>query len=173
LRFLDNVPRLSAEEVEMRRGFRIALVTAAVAAGLAFAGASPAQAQVPFRGSFALPHGRISIGFGDRHFRVGSYAPSSYRVYAHPRYGYGFPYRSRWIPVRRYRSRWVVVARPVVVDPYYSVGPYYTDGYFRGGYSGYGYSGFRRYRSFDRDHGRGFRVAPGGRSHAFGSYGPR
>ncbi len=160
----------------MRKGFRIALATAAVAAGLAFAGAPPAQAQVPFRGSFPLPHGRISIGFGDRHFRVGSYAPSSYRAYAHPRYGYGFPYRSRWIPVRRYRSRWVVVARPVVVEPY-SVEPYYepyyTDRYFRG-YSGYyGYSGFRRYRSFDRDHWRGFRVAPGRRSHAFGSYGSR
>ena len=38
LRFFQDVPRLSAEEVEMRKGFRIALATAAVAAGLAFAG---------------------------------------------------------------------------------------------------------------------------------------
>ena len=148
----------------MRRGFRIALVTAAMAAGLAFAGAPPALAQVPFRGSFALPHGRISIGFGDPHFRVGSFAPSSYRVYAHRRYGYGFPYRSRWIPVRRYRSRSVVVARPVVVEPYY-----YTDGgYFRDGYSG-----FRRYQSFGRDPGRSFRVGPRRPGRAFGFYGPR
>jgi hypothetical protein len=152
----------------MRKGFRVALVTAAVAAGVALAPAPPAQAQVAFRGSFPLPHGRVSIGFGDSHFRVGSYAPSSYRVSAHPRYGYGFRYRARWIPVRRYRSRWIVVARPVVVEPYY------TDfGYFHDGYPGYGYSGFRRYRSFDRDNGPGFRVDSRHRSHAFGSYGPR
>ena len=162
----------------MRKGFRVALTTAAVAAGVALAGAPPAQAQVAFRGSFPLPHGRLSIGFGDPRFRVGSYAPFSYRVYAHPRYGYGFRYRSRWIPVRRYRSRWIVAARPVVVEPYYTDFGYFRDGYpgyayFGHGYPRYGYSGFRRYRSFDRDYGRGFRVDPRHRSHAFGSYGPR
>ena len=113
------------------------------------AGAPPAQAQVGFRGSFPLPHGRLSIGFGDPHFRVGSYAPFSYRVYAHPRYGYGYRYRSRWIPVRRYRSRWIVVARPVVVEPYYTDFGYFRDGYpgyayFGYGYPRYGYSGFHR-----------------------------
>ncbi|MDQ2969515.1 MAG: hypothetical protein M3R62_08120 [Acidobacteriota bacterium] len=117
----------------MRKGFRIALATAAVAAGLAFAGASPAQAQVRFRGSFPLPHGQISIGFGDPYFPVGSYAPSYCPVYAHPRYGYGFTYQSRFIPVRQYRSRWVVVERPVVVERVYTDDDY--DGDFDDGYS--------------------------------------
>jgi hypothetical protein len=130
----------------MRKGLRIALATAAVAAGLAFAGASPARAQVQFGGSFPLPHGRISIGFGDPYFPVGSYAPAYCNVYSHPRYGYGFTYRSRFIPVRRYRSRWVIVERPVVVRRVYTDDEYfgaedYDDGYVddgyirRGGYS--------------------------------------
>ncbi|HXM76055.1 MAG TPA: hypothetical protein VN971_04710, partial [Thermoanaerobaculia bacterium] len=44
LRFFGHLSRgYPAEEVEMRKGFRVALTTAAVAAGVALAGAPPAQ----------------------------------------------------------------------------------------------------------------------------------
>ncbi len=105
----------------MKNGFRIAIASAALTAGLAFAGASRANAQVSFRGSFPLPHGRISIGIGDPAFRVGSYAPRGYRVYSRSGYGYGFAYRSRWIPVRRYGAQWMVCDSP------YGVGDGYVD----------------------------------------------
>ncbi len=119
----------SAEEVEMKNGFRIALGTAALAAGLAFAAPTPAAAQVAFEGSFPAPHGRVSVRFGDPFFGVGTYVPSYYRVIRHPRYGRGFYYRSRWIPVRSYGRRWVVCDAPVGYASDYSDG-YYGDSYY-------------------------------------------
>ncbi len=53
-----------AGEAQMKRAVRIALGSAALATSLAFAGASPANAQVQFEGSIPLPHGRISVGVG-------------------------------------------------------------------------------------------------------------
>ncbi len=104
----------------MSRGFRIALATAAVGGALALAGASPANAQVRFRGSFPvahrrfepLAHGRFGIGLGDPFFRVGAVVPFGYRVVEDPVDGYGFAYGERWIPVERYGSSWVVCERP-------------------------------------------------------------
>jgi len=133
----------------MKYRFRIALASATMAAGLALAGASPAQAQVRFSGSFPLPHGRISIGIGDPFFRVGAVVPFGYAVIQDPSYGYGFYYRSRWIPVERYGSSWIVCNRPVFSE----------GGYVDGGHR---YDGFARYpdaarfdgrivRRFDRD----------------------
>ncbi len=121
----------------MKSGFRIALATAAVAAGVAFAGASPAQAQVGFSGSFPLPHGRISIGIGAPAFSIGTYVPNDYEVYSRDDDGYGFDYESRWIPVRQYSGRWVVC------EPSQAYGYGYGGGY-RGGYGGaYGDYGYR------------------------------
>jgi hypothetical protein len=94
----------------MTRAFRIALASATMVAGLAVAGARPAKAQVEFHGSIPLPHGRLVIGHPS--FRVGGFVPFGYRVYSRPGYGYGFLYRSRWIPVRRYSNRWVVCESP-------------------------------------------------------------
>lgn len=110
----------------MKRAFRIGLVSAALAAGLALQGATAASAQIAFEGQFRLPHGRVSIGFGSPAFRVGSYAPYGYGVYSRPRYGYGFDSpafhcrshgarHSHWVPVRRHHRRWVIVERPIVV----------------------------------------------------------
>ncbi|MEP6801475.1 MAG: hypothetical protein ABJC07_06035 [Acidobacteriota bacterium] len=117
----------------MTKGFRIAFVTAAVAAGVAFAGASPAQAQVGFSGSFPLPHGRISIGIGAPEFAIGTYVPNGYDVYAGDDGGYGFEYENRWVPVRQYSDRWVIC------EPSQAYG-YGVYGY-GGGHSNYGYSG--------------------------------
>ena len=100
----------------MNKAFRIALASATLVAGLAVAGARPASAQVHFSGSFPLPHGRLVIGHPS--FRVGGYVPYGYRVYARPGYGYGFLYRSRWIPVRRYSDRWIVCESPVYAYGY-------------------------------------------------------
>lgn len=127
----------------MKTGIRIALASAAMVAGLAVAGASPAGAQVRVSGSFPLPHGRISIGIGDPFFRVGAYVPYGYTVIDDPTYGSGFYYRSRWIPVRPYGSTWVVCDQPffrqrAIVRPY----------------SSYGRTDFRRFdgdRRFTRD----------------------
>lgn len=149
----------------MKKSFRIAFATAAVAAGVALAAPSPASAQVRFSGSFPAPHGRVSVRFGDPFFRAGSFVPSRYRVTRHPRYGQGFYYRSRWIPVRSYRSRWVVCDSPVGYSGAYDDG-YYDDGYYApyDGYSSrphyrpyvysrpYGYSGFYVHR-FNGGHG--------------------
>jgi hypothetical protein len=126
---------------------RIALASAAMVAGLAFAGAKPAAAQVAFSGSFPLPHGRISIGIGDPFFRVGSYVPYGYTVIEDPVYGYGFYYRSRWIPVRPYGSSWLVC------DQLYFRDRGFARPYYGGGYGSYGYRRYdnRRYdyRRFD------------------------
>ena len=129
----------------MTKGFRIALATAAVAAGVAFAGASPAQAQVRIGGSFPLPHGRISIGIGAPEFAIGTYVPNGYDVYAGDD-GYGFEYENQWIPVRQYSGRWVIC------EPSQAYG--YGGGY-GGGYTNYGYSG-----GYNRDYGRSYNVWP-------------
>ncbi len=122
----------------MTKGFRIALATAAVAAGVAFAGASPAQAQVRIGGSFPLPHGRISIGIGAPEFAIGTYVPNGYDVYEGDDGGYGFEYENRWVPVRQYSDRWVIC------EPSQAYG-YGAYGY-GGGYSSFGYSGgYNRY----------------------------
>jgi hypothetical protein len=127
----------------MRAGIRIAIASAALTAGLALTGASQAQAQVAFHGSFPVRHGRVSIGIGHPRFRVGTYVPRGYRVYQRPSYGYGFAYRDRWIPVRRYRSQWMICERP------YVVGDAYAGGYGYGG--GYGDDrNYRRHRCDDR-----------------------
>ena len=153
----------------MKRAIRTAVVSAAFAGALLFLAPSPGEAQVRVEGRFRLPHGRISIGVGDPYYRggyygypaypVGSYVPYGYRVIRRPRLGYGFYYRSRWIPVRPYGRRYIVVARPVVVvDPRYD-DRYYRDGrYYRqdGAYSGDPYYDFNRlywdrsYHPYDR-----------------------
>ncbi|MDQ2870094.1 MAG: hypothetical protein M3S32_05085 [Acidobacteriota bacterium] len=119
----------------MKKSLRIALATAALAAGVALAAPSPAGAQVRFSGSFPAPHGRVSVRFGDPFFRVGSFVPSRYRVIRHAQYGRGFYYRSRWIPVRSYGSRWIVLGAPVGYSGAYDDG-YYDDGYYAP-YAGY------------------------------------
>jgi len=111
----------------MKRTFRIALASVAMVAGLALAGSKPAKAQVSV--SVPLPHGRLVIGHPA--FHTGAYVPYGYHVYARPGYGYGFLYRSRWIPVRRYSNQWVVVASPA-----YAYG--YSPDYAYDGYDGYG-----------------------------------
>ena len=84
----------------MNRTFRLALASVALMAGLAIAGSKPAKAQVSV--SVPLPHGRLVIGHPA--FHTGAYVPYGYHVYGRPGYGYGFLYRSRWIPVRRYSN---------------------------------------------------------------------
>lgn len=122
------------------KSIRIALASTALVAGLAVAGSKPAAAQVSFSGSFPLPHGRISVGIGDPFFRVGSYVPYGYTVIEDPTYGYGFYYRSRWIPVEPYGSTWVVCERP-----------YFRERGFARPYSyGYGYRNFENRRFDDR-----------------------
>ena len=133
----------------MTRGFRIALGSAVLVAGLALAGAAPANAQVRFEGSFPLPHGRLSIGVGDPAFAVGGYVPYGYSVIQDPDYGYGFYYGDSFIPCEPYGSRWIVVERPA----YFGHGPaYFGHGYVRPFRS---YSYVRPFRG-DRD-GRFFR----------------
>jgi hypothetical protein len=97
----------------MKKAIRIALGSAVLAGGLAVVGASPANAQVRFEGSFPLPHGRISIGVGDAGFPIGGYVPDGYSVYDNPEYGYGFEYGDQWIPCEQYGTRWVIVASPI------------------------------------------------------------
>jgi hypothetical protein len=108
----------------MRNPIRVALASTALLAGVAVAGASPANAQVSFQGSFPLPHGSVSIAIGDPAFAVGAYVPTGYAVAPLPGYGDGFAYRDRWIPVRPYAPRWVVCARP-----YLGGGPYFRRAY--------------------------------------------
>ncbi|HLN92681.1 MAG TPA: hypothetical protein VK389_02380, partial [Thermoanaerobaculia bacterium] len=71
----------------MKKFTRIALGSAVLAGGLAIAGASSANAQVRVRGSFPLPHGRLSINIGAPAFPVGGYVPYGYNVYEDPEYG--------------------------------------------------------------------------------------
>ena len=156
----------------MKKTIRIALASATMVAGLALAGAKPASAQVSFHGSFPLPHGRLVIGHPS--FRVGAFVPFGYRVYARPGYGYGFLYRDRWVPVRRYTNRWVVCESPEYAYGY--AGDYaYDPGYVE--YYGPRYSYAPRYyapfygprvrvfsRGFDRDDFRG-RERDRGRDH--------
>jgi hypothetical protein len=89
-----------------------ALGSAVLVGGLAFAATSNANAQVSFRGSFPLPHGRISISAGDPVYQAGSYAPDDCDIYQSPDYGYGFVSDSRFVPVREYNGRWVVTSAP-------------------------------------------------------------
>lgn len=118
----------------MKNGLRFAAISAAMVGGLALAGASRAQAGVSFQGTFPLPHGVISIGIGDPYFGVGTYVPAGYRIGARDGYGYGFMYRSRWIPVRRYGARWRVCDSPWHDDLYYS-DAYYGGSYYTGRFS--------------------------------------
>jgi hypothetical protein len=125
----------------MNKTIRKAVLGVAAAGALLFLAPSPGEAQVRVQGRFRVPHGRISIGIGAPYYRggyyggyygspaypVGSYVPYGYRVIRRPRLGYGFYYRSRWIPVRPYGRRYIVVERPVVV-----VDPRYDDRYYRG-----------------------------------------
>src|SRR5438105_12189906 len=97
----------------MKKAIRIALGTAVLAGGLAVAGASPANAQVRFGGSFPLPHGRISVSIGNVGFPIGGFVPDGYSVYNNPDYGYGFEYGDQWIPCEQYGSQWVIVASPI------------------------------------------------------------
>lgn len=131
----------------MTRGFRIALATAAVGGALALAGASPANAQVRFRGTFPASHRRVAVGFRSPFFRVGAVVPFGLRVVEDPVNGYGFFYRSRWIPVNRFGASWVVCERPafggrVIVAPRFDAR---VDGRFdRGRFTG------RRFERGDR-----------------------
>lgn len=115
----------------MKKAVRIALGSAALATGLAFAGASPANAQVRFQGSFPLPHGRISVGVGGGGLSIGSYVPERYSVYEDPDYGYGFYDGDQWFSCEQNGSRWIIVERPVYYANrgYRSVRPYRNHGY--------------------------------------------
>jgi hypothetical protein len=127
---------------EMKKAIRIALGSGVLVAGLAVAGAPTANAQVRIRGSFPLPHGRISISIGDR-FPIGGYVPYGYDVYEDPYYGYGFAYEDQWISCAPRGSRWVIVSAPV----FYSHRDY--------GYRNYRYS--RPYRNDRYGHSRDYR----------------
>jgi hypothetical protein len=133
----------------MSKVFRIAIGSGILVAGLAVAGASTASAQVRVRGSFPLPHGRISVDVGHG-FPVGGYAPYGYEVYEDPYYeGYGFAYEDQWYPVARRGARWVIVSAPVVyVHREYRSHRYYrSDRYARDRYDRRGGRGYDRYDS--------------------------
>jgi hypothetical protein len=95
----------------MRKAFRIAIGSAALAMGIA--AAAPANAQVRFEGRFPLPVPHVSVGFGVPGFAIGTYVPFGYDVYQDPNYGYGFMYQDQWIPCQLYGSRWVIIGSPV------------------------------------------------------------
>src|SRR5512132_4369414 len=95
------------------------LGSAVLVGGLAFAGASTANAQVSFSGSFPLPHGRISVNVGDPVYRVGTFAPDNCDIYEHPAYGYGFISGTRFVPVREYQGRWIVTSVPTRISRRY------------------------------------------------------
>ena len=118
-----------AGEAQMNKAIRIALGSAALATGLAFAAAPPANAQVRFEGSFPLPHGRITVGGGG--FGVGSYVPERYSVYDDPDYGYGFYEGDQWYSCEQDAGRWIIIAPPVFYANrgYRSVRPYRNYGY--------------------------------------------
>ena len=96
----------------MTNRYRLALGSAVLVGGLAFAGTSNANAQVSFRGSFPLPHGRISVNVGDPGYQVGTYAPDDCDIYEHPDYGYGFVSGTSFVPVREYDGSWIVTSAP-------------------------------------------------------------
>lgn len=151
----------------MSRAIRIAVGSAALAAGLAIAGASPASAQVRVRGSFPLPHGRISVNIGGGGyggygaFPIGGYVPYGYDVYEDPDYGYGFAYEDQWIACEPRGSQFIIIAAPVFY------GGYRNYGY--GGYRNYGYRDYRYSRPYrnDRRYGysRDYRRGSGDRNH--------
>ena len=95
------------------------LGSAVLVGGLALAGASTANAQVSFSGSFPLPHGRISVNLGDPVYRVGAFAPDNCDIYVHPDYGYGFIADGRFVPVREYQGRWIVTSAPARISRRY------------------------------------------------------
>lgn len=129
----------------MKNALRLAAISAAMVAGLAFTGASQTQAGVSFSGTFPLPHGVISIGIGDPYFSVGTYVPVGYRICARDGYGYGFMYGSRWIPVRRYGARWRVCDSPWYDDVYYN-DAYYGGSYYTGRFSPRCHSSYQYHR---------------------------
>jgi hypothetical protein len=96
------------------------LGSAVLVGGLAFAVTSNANAQVSFRGSFPLPHGRISISAGDPIYQVGSYAPDNCDIYQDPDYGYGFVSGTAFFPVRAFNGRWVVTSAPTFFSGRYA-----------------------------------------------------
>jgi hypothetical protein len=127
----------------MNKAVRIAMGSGILVAGLAVAGASTASAQVRIRGSFPLPHGRISVDIGHGGFPVGGYVPYGYDVYEDPDYGYGFAYEDQWIACEPRGTRWIIVAAPA----YYSHRDYRYGRTYRN--DRYGYS--RDNRSYRRD----------------------
>ena len=142
----------------MKRVLRIAVGSAALVAGLAIAGASAANAQVRFRGSFPLPHGRISVNVGHS-FPIGGYVPYGYDVYDDPDYGYGFLYEDQWIACEPRGSRFIIIAAPVFYGGYrnYGYGGYRSYGYRS--YPNYGYRDYRYSRPYrnDRHYSRDYR----------------
>jgi hypothetical protein len=137
----------------MQRAIRIAVGSAALVAGLGIAGASAANAQVRFRGSFPLPHGRISVNVGHS-FPIGGYVPYGYDVYEDPDYGYGFEYEDQWIACEPRGSRFIIIAAPVFYGGYgYRNYGYRNYGYGRNyGYRNYGYvRPYRNDRYYSRD----------------------
>jgi hypothetical protein len=149
----------------MKKAIRIALGSGVLAAGLAFAGAPTANAQVRVRGSFPLPHGRVQVDIGDRGygyggFPIGGYVPYGYDVYEDPSYGYGFVYEDQWIACEPRGPRFVIIAAPVFYGGYRSYG-YRNYGYRNYGYRNYGYRDYRYSRpyrndrhGYSRDYGR-------------------
>ena len=140
----------------MSRAIRIAVGSAALAAGLAIAGASPANAQVRFRGAFPVPHGRIQVniggggygygGYGGGYgaygaFPIGGYVPYGYDVYEDPDYGWGFVYDNQWFACEPRGSQFIIIAAPVF--------------YGGGGYRNYGYRNYNygRNYSYGRNYG--------------------
>lgn len=115
----------------MRKAVRIALGFAVPVMGLAIAGATPANAQVRFEGSFPSLHGRISVGVAGPGFGVGTYVPEGYVVYDDPDYGYGFTYEDQWIRCEPYGSRFVIVEGPRFLGrrDYRSLRPFRSYGY--------------------------------------------
>jgi hypothetical protein len=157
----------------MKKAIRIALGSAVLAGGLAVVGASPANAQVRFEGSFPLPHGRISVGVGDPRFGVGSYVPYGYNVYDNPDYGYGFEYEDQWFPCEQYGSQWVIIGAPVFFGhrDYGYVRPYRSYGYgYSRPYSNYGYSRPNRSYGYSRPYGSYGYSRPYGRSYDYRNY---
>jgi hypothetical protein len=161
-----------AEEAQMSRAIRIAVGSAALAAGLAIAGTSTANAQVRVRGSFPLPHGRISVdighgGYGG--FPIGGYVPYGYDVYEDPDYGYGFAYEDQWIACEPRGSQWIIIAAPVYYGGYrnYGYGRDYRYGrtYRNDRYYSHRSYGDRYYRRDDRNHRRDDRRWRDGRNH--------
>ena len=137
----------------MSRAIRIAIGSAALVAGLAVAGASPASAQVRVWGSFPVPHGRVSVNIGGGGygyggygyggygaFPIGGYVPYGYEVYQDPSYGWGFVYGDQWIACEPRGSQFIIIAAPVFYGGY-GYRPY---GYRAYGYRNYGY-GYRNY----------------------------